>query len=305
MLQRFKYLIITVLFCLPPFGVFVFTGPAASQYHVHSEAGTYTEVTPTQTPTKTPVPPTATPTSTATHTVTPTPTITQTPTVTPTPTLTPVPTETSTPVPATSTAISTFYQVGETDGDGVYLRESAGGDDRIKAWPDGTLMMVVGSDESVDDRLWRPVQDPDGNRGYVPVEYLVTHVPPTPAPTNTPMPRPPTATPRPSGPTRSNAQAQDLAIQSIKQNPLVLDAAISQRGNQFSLVLVVNRATNQRAARELGENFVRMFKGFSDDANPGRDIGTGKYDYLIGVYFSDRTEIALGAKAASSSRITW
>ena len=55
-------------------------------------------------------------------------------------------------------------------------------------------MMVLGLDQSVDGRLWRPVQDPDGNRGYVPVEYLVTYVSPTPAPTGTATP---TRTPAP------------------------------------------------------------------------------------------------------------
>ena len=128
------------------------------------------------------VPPT--PTNTATSTPTDTPTITHTPlppTTTPTPTLSPT---------ITLTPVSALYEVGNTDGDGVYLREAAGGDERIKAWPDSTLMMVVGADTLIDGRMWRHVQDPDGNRGYVPVEYLVTHVPPTPVPTKTSTPLP-------------------------------------------------------------------------------------------------------------------
>ncbi len=207
MLRRFKYLIITVLFCLPPLGVLVFTSPAASQYHIHSEAGAYTEVTPTMTPTETPVPPTATLTGTATHTATPTPIITLTSTITPTMTLTltplpptQTPTVTLTPV-ASNTPLAERYQVGNTGGDGVYLRASTDIDaKKIKAWPDGTPMLVIESDREIDGKLWRTVRDPDGNEGFILTEYLVTYQTPTPAPTSTPAPRNtsvPTSTPRP------------------------------------------------------------------------------------------------------------
>lgn len=207
MLQRFKYLIITVLFCLPPLGVLVFTSPAASQYHIHSDAGAYTEVTPTMTPTETPVPPTATLTGTATHTATPTPTITLTSTITPTMTLTltplpPTQTPTVTLTPAASnTPLAERYQVGNTGGDGVYLRASTDIDaKKIKAWPDDTPMLVIESDREINGKLWRTVRDPDGNEGFILTEYLVTYQTPTPAPTSTPAPRNtsvPTSTPRP------------------------------------------------------------------------------------------------------------
>ena len=259
--------------------------------------------TPTNTPTSTP---TDTPTMSPTQIPTHTPTITFTPTLT----LTPLP-ATRTPTPTLSptitlTPVSTFYEVGNTDGDGVYLRESAGGDERIKAWPDGTLMMVVGPDTLIDGRLWRYIQDPDGNIGYVPVEYLVKHVPPTATPTPTRVVEP-TATPSESrqGVTITNAEAQDISIQTIKQYTLVRDAAIEQSGDQFNLALIVNRATNERYARELGDNFVRMLKAFSDDDSPGKAIGRGKYDYIITVAAQDGTVIALGAKARTSTRITW
>ena len=86
MLQRFKYLIITVLFCLPPLGVLLITSPAASQYHIHSEAGTY------RIPAEMPIL-----TSTAIPTVTPVPTNTQ-------------------------VAIR-YWRVGNTDGDGVHYSQ--------------------------------------------------------------------------------------------------------------------------------------------------------------------------------------
>ena len=207
MLQRFKYLIITALFCLPPLGVLVFTSPAASQYHIHSGAGAYTEVTRTMTPTETPVPPTATLTSTATHTATPTPTITLTSTITPTATMTftplpPTQTPTVTLTPAASnTPLAERYQVGNTGGDGVYLRASTDIDSKkIKAWPDDTPMLVIESDREIDSKLWRTVQDPDGNEGFILAEYLITYQTPTPAPTSAPRPRNtpvPTSTPAP------------------------------------------------------------------------------------------------------------
>ena len=90
-----------------------------------------------------------------------------------------------------------------------------------------------------------------------------------------------------------------------EQARLVRDAARRTDGDTFNLALVVNAATNEGEAKRLGENFVRMFKGFSDDDSPGREIGTGKYDYFIRVYRPDQSELALGFKAADSSRIVW
>lgn len=238
MLSRFKYLIITVLFCLPPLGVIASTSPAASQYHVHSEAGEYVEVTPTATPTKTPVPPTATFTSTVTHTATSTPTITLTSTITsiatltftplpPTITLTPTPTQeriatyTATPIvetrlestvaltPTPTQNSSKYWRVGNTDGDGVYIRKSPDNQDRIKAWPDGALMVRVGPDVIVDGRTWKNVYDPDYNEGFIPAEYLVVSTKPT--PTNTPAPVPPTAT-LPPTPKVSLAQTERATL---------------------------------------------------------------------------------------------
>ena len=64
----------------------------------------------------------------------------------------------------------TRYVIGNTDGAGAHVRRSAGADESLKAWPEGTEMIVVGPDVT---RLWRNVRDPDGNIGFVPAEYLV------------------------------------------------------------------------------------------------------------------------------------
>ena len=84
-----------------------------------------------------------------------------------------------------------------------------------------------------------------------------------------------------------------------------MDAAISQDGRDLSLVLVVAYATNERYAKQLGENFVRMLKSLSQDDPPGQSIGTGIYNYLVGVYLPNGDRVALGAKARTSDRITW
>ena len=64
----------------------------------------------------------------------------------------------------------TRYVIDNTDGAGAHIRRSAGADESLKAWPEGTEMIVVGPDVT---RLWRNVRDPDGNIGFVPAEYLV------------------------------------------------------------------------------------------------------------------------------------
>ena len=200
-----------------------------------------------------------------------------------------------------------YWRIGNADGDQAYIYKSPN-QEQLKAWPDSTLMVRIGPDVIVDGLIWRNVRDPDYRQGYVRAKYLVATERP---PTSTIRTKRPPTTPIPGNfATRSaraptGAQAQNLAIQSIKQDTLVLDAAIAQQGNRFSLVLVVNRATNQFGARQLGERFVRMFKTFSDDTNPGSQIGTGKYEYIIAVVYPDQTRVAVGAKASTAPGITW
>jgi len=63
--------------------------------------------------------------------------------------------------------------VGRTDGDGVYIRSSIKPEKKVKIWPDGTQMLVVGADQTVDRRSWKNVRDPAGNVGWVPSQYLM------------------------------------------------------------------------------------------------------------------------------------
>lgn len=110
---------------------------------------------PSAKPTPTPAP--------VSQTVAPTSTI-----AVPTPTVIPA---TSTTVPATPTATPSALVVANTGGDGVYVRKTANGD-KVKAWPDGTALVPVGSDQQVSGKNWRNVKDPDGNVGWVPAEYV-------------------------------------------------------------------------------------------------------------------------------------
>ena len=65
------------------------------------------------------------------------------------------------------------YVVGNTGGDGVYIRRTPDMEDRVKAWPDGTEMIEIGDVVTVDGRTWRNVRDPDGFEGFVPAQHLV------------------------------------------------------------------------------------------------------------------------------------
>ncbi len=113
--------------------------------------------------------PQPTPEPTATATATPDAETTPTQTVTPD-------AEATEPTPAPDDLEVTLF-VGKTNGDGVYIRRNVDDTDRIKAWPDGTEMVVVGPAVAAGGRVWRNVRDPDGNVGFVPSEYLVDTLP--------------------------------------------------------------------------------------------------------------------------------
>ena len=88
-------------------------------------------------------------------------------------------------------------------------------------------------------------------------------------------------------------------------SPAVRDAAIRQKDDHLSLVVIVAYGTNSATAEELGDNFVRMVKTFGPDQGSNKAIGTGLYDYQIGVFYPDETAIARGWKLGSSSHIRW
>ena len=118
----------------------------------------------------------------------------------------------------------------------------------------------------------------------------------------------PSPTPTPESSARAiqvSEEAKELAIGSISGYQLVEDAAIEQDGMVLSLVIVVGYAANAGYAKELGENFVRIVKTLSQDDPPSKLIGSGVYDYSIGVYRPNEENVALGYKASTSDRISW
>ena len=79
------------------------------------------------------------------------------------PTITPE----STPDTRTKTCV-----VGNTGGEGVFIRSAPQTGEKIEAWWDGSKMVAIGPDEVAGGRSWKNVRDPDGNTGYVAAEYL-------------------------------------------------------------------------------------------------------------------------------------
>ena len=105
--------------------------------------------------------------------------------------------------------------------------------------------------------------------------------------------------------TRLAADTKAMILSGIEGNPAVLDAAVSQQGASISLVLMVAPGTSESEAKRLGENPVRMTKSLSQDSPPGKAIGRGIYNYLVGVYYPDERMVAQGAKVTFAERITW
>lgn len=79
----------------------------------------------------------------------------------------------ATATPAATAQATRWYVVGNTGGDGVYIRRTPHLADRMVAWPDGTRMESLFQEEYANGRLWRRVRDPRGNEGWVPAEYLI------------------------------------------------------------------------------------------------------------------------------------
>lgn len=73
---------------------------------------------------------------------------------------------------AVSPANSARKVVANTDGMGVFVRQTRIMADKIKAWPDGTIMRVTGGEVEGEGRKWLQAEDPDGNVGWIPAEYL-------------------------------------------------------------------------------------------------------------------------------------
>ena len=98
---------------------------------------------------------------------------------------------------------------------------------------------------------------------------------------------------------------QDMAITAIKQYALVRQASVHQDGPRVNLVLLVDYGIDHDYARQLGDNFVRMVKALGPDESPGKTVGEGRYEYVVGVYTPDEERVVLGVKVRSDEDITW
>ena len=97
-----------------------------------------------------------------------------------------------------------------------------------------------------------------------------------------------------------------LAVDQMEEYAGVMDAAVRLEGRNVSLVLVVYPAVGPGLAEELGDTFVRVSKSLLNDGASGKQIGRGKYDYLIGVYWPGGDDpIVLGAKSRAAENIRW
>lgn len=137
---------------------------------------------------------------------------------------------------------------------------------------------------------WGPSDGPYG----LPPTSTPVHVASTPLPTSAQVRSVPTA-----------SEVEALVADSVMLQPEVVDSAVSKKGREVSLVLIVRYATNEARARVLGENAVRMYKSFSDDTHPGKSVGKGRYDYIIGVYYPNKKQVAFGAKVSFAEHISW
>ncbi|HLI29330.1 MAG TPA: SH3 domain-containing protein [Chloroflexota bacterium] len=73
-----------------------------------------------------------------------------------------------------------FVRVANTGGLGISLRREPRADaPRVTARPENTVLQVVGPETVSEGRVWREVQDAQGNRGWAPADFLVPVPPPS------------------------------------------------------------------------------------------------------------------------------
>ena len=106
--------------------------------------------------------------------------------------------------------------------------------------------------------------------------------------------------------TSADVSEFELAEQTIVGYDEVTEAAINMRDGTMSLAIVVKRSTSESRAKELGSNFVRITMSLANgESSPSKEIGKSRYDYLIGVYYSDGEEFITGAKVRRATRVSW
>ena len=85
------------------------------------------------------------------------------------------------PAQATSAPPPGVVFVANTGGEGVFVRWTPSLDDRVKAYPDGARLEVIGPETAAEGTTWLYVRAADGLVGWVPKQYTAVE-PPTPTP---------------------------------------------------------------------------------------------------------------------------
>jgi hypothetical protein len=83
---------------------------------------------------------------------------------------TPIPAPTTTPEPV---KVVEKVRVANSLGSGVNLRAKAGErGQRLKTMPEGSVLEIVGTDETADGLIWRNVKDASGANGWMAAKFL-------------------------------------------------------------------------------------------------------------------------------------
>lgn len=111
------------------------------------------------------------------------------------------------------------------------------------------------------------------------------------------------------------AQQEAAVIEDMRANVRVLDAGLRQHGRTVTLSLLVPAGTEPRAAREIGERFVRLVSRRAEaparDGDPAGDAGidgaggAGTFDYVVSVRSPADAVIAHGGKATTEPLVRW
>ncbi len=107
------------------------------------------------------------------------------------------------------------------------------------------------------------------------------------------------------GPPSITGSERDMAIDAIMESKEVINAEVWQEDELVMCKVIVDRGTSKERARQLGDNLVRLVKTFSKDQSLGKEIGTGIFSYIVGVYYPNEESVVVGAKLSDQSRIEW
>jgi hypothetical protein len=159
--------------------------------------------------------------------------------------------------------------VDGTDGFGAWLRSDPAGDP-VRVWPDGSPMLVVGTDREAQGRTWRNVMTIDGGSGWMASDYLAPIDPamvaaalgPAPA-TAAPPPEPnlPRATPTPSAPAPTPTKtpgSQAARLPAATAIPTATAGAASAATSQSTPIPTIAASTSATPIR--AGNGVHTFK---------------------------------------------